>query len=202
MSNRTTEPRRQTDLRVRAVSKLTGRSPEHAHQSASEALGVLHELASSPATAADALALLHELQVHQVEVDLQAEELHASRAELETALRRQIQLYDSAPVGCFTVDPRGVLHELNSSGAELLGSPRDALLGQSLHGFLEADSARMLQAMLTRVSQGREAEDCTVQLTLHGGKSQAVYATAKADPAGRNFLVAFMAAPARHEPVA
>ena len=137
MSNRTTEPRRQADLRVRAVSKLTGRSPEHAHQSASAALGVLHELASSPATAADALALLHELQVHQVEVDLQAEELHASRAELETALHRQIQLYDFAPVGCFTVDPGGALLELNSTGAELLGSARDALLGQSLPGFLD-----------------------------------------------------------------
>lgn len=194
MSKRTTEPRGQADLRLRAVSKLTGRSPVGAHQSASAALGVLHELASSPATAADALALLHELQVHQIELDMQAEELRASRAELEAALHRQIELYDGAPVGCFTVDPGGALHELNSTGADLLGSPREALLGQSLVGFLEPDSASALQGLLRRVSDGGPAGDCTARLALRGAKSQAVYATAQSDPAGNNFLVAFMAA--------
>ena len=146
--------------------------------------------------------MLHELQVHQVELDLQAEELRASRAELETALRRQIQLYDFAPVGLLhRRSGRAHCCELNSTGAELLGSARDALLGQSLHGFLAPDSARALQAMLTRVSEGRQAEDRTRAVDpAAAGKSQAVYATARADPAGRSFLIAFMAAGARHEP--
>jgi hypothetical protein len=93
---------------------------------------VLHALASSPQTATDALTLLHELQVHQVELDLQAQELHESRAELESTLRRQIELYDHQPVGCFTVDSRCILHELNLTGADMLGVARDAAFGLPL----------------------------------------------------------------------
>ena len=55
--------------------------------------------------------MLHELQVHQVEVDLQDEELRRSRLELETSLNRQVQLYDYAPVGYLTVDCKAVLRE-------------------------------------------------------------------------------------------
>ena len=99
---------------------MTG-DAQGAMQMATAAYGVLHELASSPTTAADALALLHELQVHQVELDLQAEELRASRMELEAALRRQIQLYDAAPVGHATIDPSCTLLELNLTGAAMLG---------------------------------------------------------------------------------
>ncbi len=200
MSNRTTQPARPGDLRARAVSRLTGDPPQEAHKGAPAAFGVLHELASSPSTAADALALLHELQVHQVELDLQAEELRGSRAELEAALHRQMQLYDSAPVGLMTVDTSGALHELNSTAAALLGSERQALLGQPLHGFLAPDSARALQAMLTGVSEGRSGEASTLHLLSRAGQSQAVHATVKADPAGRRFLVAFMDAGADHDP--
>jgi PAS domain S-box-containing protein len=191
MTKRTTEPASQADLRLRAVSRVTG-GGQGAHQSASAAFGVLHELASSPSTAADALALLHELQVHQVELDLQAEELRSSRVELEAALQRQTQLYESAPVGCFTVDLGGTLHELNSTGAALLGSQRDALLDQSLYGFLAPPSARALRAVLRRVSDGHRGEVCALQLIRREGGSRTVYATANADPAGRTFLVAFM----------
>jgi len=153
---------------------------------------VLHELASSPSTAADALALLHELQVHQVELDLQAEELRASRLELEAALRRQIQLYESAPVGCFTIDLGGALRELNLAGAALLGCERDALLGQSLSGFLAPYSARALRTMLASVSAGHHGEACELQLIRREGGSRKVYATVDADPAGSAFLVALM----------
>jgi hypothetical protein len=105
------EPERLADLRSRAASRLTGlAATKGSTASAADALSVLHALASSPQTAADALTLLHELQVHQVELDLQAQELQESRAELESALRRQIELYDhsrwaaspSIPVSCCT----------------------------------------------------------------------------------------------------
>jgi PAS domain-containing protein len=140
------------------------------------------------------------LQVHQVEVDLQAEELRASREELEAALHRQMQLYDSAPVGFLTVDVGGALHELNLTGATLLGSERQALLGQPLYGFLVPDSARALQAMLKSVGEGRPGQVSTLHLLPRAGESQAVYAIVNADPAGRRFLVAFIDAGANHGP--
>src|SRR5579864_1708632 len=109
------------DLRLRALKHLVGPggSPDK-RLDAAAALAVLHELASSPATAGAALTLLHELQVHQVELDLQAEELRRSRAEMEATLARQLQLYDFAPVGYLTVDRGAALRELNLTAAGLL----------------------------------------------------------------------------------
>lgn len=126
---------RQADLRLRALSRLNDSVDGQKRASTSDALRVLFELASAPSTADDALALLHELQVHQVELELQDEELRSSRAELEAALSRQIELYDAAPVGCFSVDARLVLYELNLTGARVLGFEREALLGRALDGF-------------------------------------------------------------------
>jgi PAS domain S-box-containing protein len=145
-------PNRQDALRSRAVEHLKGRDAPVVDAAA--ALGVLYDLASSPSTASDALVLLHELQVHQVEVDIQDEELRRSRAELETSLNRQVQLYDYAPVGYFTIDSNAVLRELNQTGAALLGLERDFLRGRSLESFLTVESASTLRAMLGRVAGG------------------------------------------------
>src|SRR5580692_6943567 len=126
------------DLRLRALNHLMVPGSSHDHRlDAAAALGVLHQLASSSSTAGAALTLLHELQVHQVELDLQDEELRRSRAELEGALARQVQLYDFAPVGYLTVDRATALRELNLTAADMLGSERDQLLGRTLDSFLE-----------------------------------------------------------------
>ena len=178
-------------LRLRAVSYLNGSvETQDPRVSGSTALGVLHELALSPETAADALALLHELQVHQVELDLQAEELQTTRAELETALARQAQLYDSAPVGCFTLDAHGTLCEVNLAGAGLLGGERDALLGRRLDGFLAPPVRSALQSMLARVAAGASAAPCLLTFPSAGGLPRSVWAAVVADPAGPGFFVA------------
>src|SRR6202163_3178498 len=116
----------QAELRLRALKQLTGPAGSYdTRLNAAAALGVLHELASSPSTAVAALALLHELQVYQVELDLQDEELRRSRGELEMTLSRQVQLYDFAPVGCLTIDRSTALRELNLTAARMLGAERD-----------------------------------------------------------------------------
>ena len=192
MKNRTTAAAGRGDLRARAASKLTG-DGQSAPQIALAAFGVLHGLASSPSTAADALALLHELQVHQVELDLQAEELRGSRTELEAALRRQIQLYDAAPVGYCTVDMAATLLEVNLTGASQLGCERDMLLGQSLFAFLAPPSARELQQVLVSIREHQGPRVCRLHLAVRARGPQTVQATVCADPAGRTFLVAWMA---------
>lgn len=184
----------QDDLRSRATTRLTGHThPQGIPASASAALGVLHELASSPATAADALALLHELQVHQVELELQAEELRNSRAELETALGRQIQLYDHAPAGCCTIARNTVLQELNLRAANWLGADREQLLGQRLDSFLTPADGQLLHAMLERISAGSQAQEGVLHWMAPGapaGSASAVQASVSADPAGPHFLLA------------
>jgi PAS domain S-box-containing protein len=177
------------DLRSRAVVHLKG--PEaRALAGASAALGVLYELASSPSTAPDALALLHELQVHQVEVDLQDEELRHARVELETVLNRQVQLYDYAPVGYLTVDCNAVLRELNRTAATLLGLERECLLGRSLESFLIPEDVSILRAMLVRLTEGVPTEFADLYLrATQDGQSRCMHASACLDPAGGGFLI-------------
>jgi PAS domain S-box-containing protein len=193
MSGNLIEAESQAELRLRALQRLTGKSGSHdARLNASAAFRVLHDLASSPSTSAAALALLHELQVYQVELDLQDEELRRSRAELETTLIRQVQLYDFAPVGCFTVDRNTVLRELNLTAASMLGSERDQLLGRTLDSFLAPQSARALHAMLMGISDGAAAEVGALQLLARGRTPRSVHASANRDPGGEHFLVAFV----------
>jgi len=185
---------RQEDLRSRAVAQLKGAdAPAQARAGASTALGVLYDLASSPSTAPDALALLHELQVHQVEVDLQDEELRRSRVELETSLNRQVQLYDYAPVGQFTVDGNAVLRELNETGATLLGFERDGLRGRSLESFLTPDGVSALHAMLARVTEGTSTAFADLHLRgARDGETGCMHASACLDPEGGGFLIGLM----------
>lgn len=190
-------PHDAANLRLRALSRLgANATPQGGRASASEALRVLYDLASAPGTAPDALALLHELQVHQLELDLQDEELRRSRAELETALLRQSTLYNYAPIGCFTVESNTALCELNLTGARLLGFERDAVLGRGLDTFLTLHSARALHALLERVAAGQQEPACRLELLARAGQPSStprvVYARASVDPDGPRFFVAFV----------
>ena len=181
------------ELRTKARAKL-GQTPQpdarDAH--ATEAMGVLYELAAAPDTAADALALLHELQVHQVELELLAEAQVVIRAQLETDLARQKQLYDCAPVGYFTLDAQGHLMELNLTGAQQLGVDREAVLGQRLDDQLSPMDGASLRALLARIAQG-DATQAATHLTLAGGAhgSRRVCASAQVAPQAGQILLTF-----------
>jgi PAS domain-containing protein len=189
------KPERLADLRIRAASRLTGAAAAKGSIArAADALAVLHALASSPETALDALTLLHELQVHQVELDLQAQELHESRAELETALRRQIELYDHQPVGCYTIDTQTVLHELNQTGAAMLGILREDAFGLSLDAFLCAESARRFRSTISSLDADAGMTHASCRLTLRPNEEpeRSVLASVAKDPAGCGHLVSLV----------
>ncbi len=185
---------RLSDLRARAVAHLKGPdTPAPVPADASAALAVLYELASSPSTAPNALALLHELQVQQVEVDLQDEELRASRLELEESLNRQIQLYDYAPLGYLTLDHNTVVRELNQTVATLVGVERDALSGMSLADFLTPEGCSTLRAMLRRLAEGATMAVGDLHLrATPSGEIRCLHASAGPDPAGGGFLIGMM----------
>ena len=89
-----------------------------------------------PRTEADMRRLLHELQVHQVELEMQNEELRRAREELELSRNKYAELYDFAPVGYFTFDAHGVIREVNLAGAQLLGIERRLLANKPFTGFI------------------------------------------------------------------
>lgn len=187
------DPEYLADLRSRAASRLTGTAATKGSIArAADALAVLHALASSPDTASDALTLLHELQVLQVELDLQAQELQESRAELESALRRQSELYDHQPVGCYTIDACLVLRGLNQTGADMLGIRRDAALGLTLVTFLSAEGARRLRSAISGFDAGPRQSSCMLRLGHRDGNERQVLASIGADPAANGYLVSLM----------
>src|ERR1039457_7273982 len=78
----------------------------------------------------EANRLLHELQVHQIELEMQNEELRRAQAELDAVRARYFELYDLAPVGYCTITEKGLIQEANRPAATLLGVTRGALVNQ------------------------------------------------------------------------
>jgi two-component system cell cycle sensor histidine kinase/response regulator CckA len=79
---------------------------------------------------------LHELRVHQIELEMQNEELRRAQVELDAARMRYFDLYDLAPVGYCTVSETGLILESNLTAARLLGVPRGALVKQLISRFI------------------------------------------------------------------
>ena len=98
--------------------------------------------------AADAQRVFHELEVHQIELEMQNAELHTARNDLESALERYSDLYNFAPVGYLTVDASGVILEANLTGATLLGIERSRLIQQKLSRFVAPTSRPSVLAFL------------------------------------------------------
>ncbi len=80
--------------------------------------------------------MLHELRVHQIELEMQNEELRRAQVELDAARERYFDLYDLAPVGYCTVSELGLILEANLTAAKLLGVARGALVRQPLSHFV------------------------------------------------------------------
>src|ERR1041385_2345335 len=79
---------------------------------------------------------LHDLRVHQIELEMQNEELRRTQEELEVSRARYFDLYDLAPVGYFTLNEQGFILEANLTAAKLLGVGRAALVKQPLSRFI------------------------------------------------------------------
>ncbi len=86
---------------------------------------------------ADVLASMHELQVHQTELEIQNEELKRTRLELEDWKDKHLELYEFLPSGYFILDKQTRILEVNLSGATLLGVERGSLVGRRFQIFVE-----------------------------------------------------------------
>ncbi len=104
-------------------------------------------------TPAEMQRLVQELQVHQIELEMQYEELLLAQAEAETSRAQYLDLYEFAPVGYCTLDAGGTLRQLNLRTAELLGQVRQQLQGRRLALFVEPTHRAEFAAFLARLLQ-------------------------------------------------
>ena len=117
----------------------------------------------------DTQRLLHELQVHQIELEVQNAELRATREEIEKTLEKYSDLYEFAPVGYFTVSEQGVILEANLRAAVLLGMDRSQLVNRRLQSFVASPSRRLLLNFLENVFAGPTKQNCELLLLKANG---------------------------------
>jgi PAS domain S-box-containing protein len=96
-------------------------------------------IAAPPALPEDLERILHELRVHQIELEMQNEELRHAQRELDASRARYFDLYDLAPVGYFTLLEKGLILEPNLTLATLLGVARSELVAQPISRFISKD---------------------------------------------------------------
>jgi PAS domain S-box-containing protein len=124
--------------------------------------------AAVPGSAADAQRLFHELQVHQIELEMQNAELRQARDELEVALDNYTDLYDFAPSGYFTLAATSVILQANLTGATLVGIERSGLVGQSFGRLVSAEFRPLFSTFLDRVFAGQAKQSGDFELAGPG----------------------------------
>src|SRR5664279_5139944 len=124
---------------------------------------------------ADLRRVLHELQVHQIELELQNEELRSARAELEALLMKYTSLYDFAPTGYFTLDRECTIRGLNLAGASLLGIERSRLLNRRFDLLIATEKRAAFNVFLGRAFESGTKEVCETLLHKEGNSPRWVW---------------------------
>jgi len=120
---------------------------------------------------ADVQKLIHERQIHQIELEMQNDELRSKQIGIEQARDRYLDFYDFAPVGYFTFDQKGKIVEVNLTGASLLGVPRSRLIGRLFTLFLEDDFINSFLRHLKEISSGELLQTTELRIRRADTKS-------------------------------
>jgi two-component system, cell cycle sensor histidine kinase and response regulator CckA len=126
------------------------------------------DVTASEPSEQDPATLLHELQSHQAELEMQNQALQESELEATKLRDRYLELYESAPVPYVTIDRAGTILEANVAARTLLGVERDRLVGANLGSFLGPSDADVLDL-------------CREQLFLHGMRISCALAVQRPD---------------------
>jgi PAS domain S-box-containing protein len=111
---------------------------------------------------------MHELMVHQVELEMQNEELRETRATLEIHAEHFTELYDFAPVGYFSLTGDGTIRQLNLLGAGMLGCERTLLLARRFGEFVADENRPCFEEFLDGLFAQRVVKPCEISLIRHG----------------------------------
>ena len=112
---------------------------------------------------------LHELQVHQIELEMQNEEMRRTQVELDAARVRYFDLYDLAPVGYCTISKQGLIMEANLTASTLLGVPRCKLVTQLLARFILKKDQDIYYLHRKKLLDTGEPQTCELQIVKKDG---------------------------------
>ena len=112
---------------------------------------------------------LHELQVHQIELEMQNEQLRDAQAALDSERARYFDLYDLAPVGYCTVSEQGLIEQANLTVANLLGTTRTELLKQRWTRFIHQEDADLYYLHRKKLVESGEPQSCELRMMKKDG---------------------------------
>lgn len=139
-------------------------NPRILRKKAEEILRLKEEKIAQENLEIDAKKLLHEIQVHQIELEMQNEALRMAIETAEDALKKYTLLFDLAPVGFFTLESDGTISDLNFTAAEILGEKRFSLLGSNFNIFVSDDSKPVFKSFFSKVLKGKAKQTCEAKL--------------------------------------
>ena len=116
----------------------------------------------------ETLKLIHELEVHQMELEMQNEELVQTKLQAESAADKYSELYDFAPTGYFILSQSGEIIELNLLGAGMLGKNREFLKNRRFGLFVSRQSLTTFTIFLEQVFQSNIKKSCELELSSDG----------------------------------
>jgi PAS domain S-box-containing protein len=138
---------------------------------------------------AETSMMIHEYEVHQVELELQNEELLLARAEIQDYIEKYTELYDFAPSGYFTLSRNGEIIELNLSGANMLCKERLHLKGGQFGFFVSDESKPFFNLFIEKIFFTNNKETCEVTLTIKGNSPTDVYLCGIATENGEQCII-------------
>jgi len=119
---------------------------------------------SAPELAVDTQRILYELEVHQIELEMQNEELRRTRAELEASQARYFDLFDLAPVGFVILNETGMILETNLAGTDLLGVARNSLVNLPLTHFILPEDQDIYYHLRRRLFDTQTPQVCELRM--------------------------------------
>jgi PAS domain S-box-containing protein len=125
----------------------------------------------------DALKLIHEFEVHQIELEMQNEALIVAKEQAEVATEKYADLYDFAPSGYFTLTKTGKIIALNLTGSQMLGKDRSRLIESQFGFFVSNDTKPIFNLFLEKAFSGTIKECCELRLVLEPNTITNVYLT-------------------------
>ncbi|MCX6163019.1 MAG: PAS domain S-box protein [Ignavibacteriae bacterium] len=126
---------------------------------------------------ADTQRLIHELEVHQIELELLNQELLEAKEQAETNAEKYTELYDFAPAGYFTLSKEGDIIKLNLSGAKMLGQERSHLINKKFRFFVSEDTRQFFNDFLRKVFESKTKESGEAALSTDGNLPMHIYIT-------------------------
>ncbi|MEI8386114.1 MAG: PAS domain S-box protein, partial [Verrucomicrobiota bacterium] len=115
--------------------------------------------------------ILHELRVHQIELEMQNDELLAAQADLDASRERYFDLYDLAPAGYCTLSEQGLILEANLTAATLLDMNRGALVNQPVTRFIHKEDQDTFYQRRQQLMKTREAQQCELRMVKQDGST-------------------------------